>query len=503
MEFFVKTKAVKLKSHLDKYLVAGEDQAAVRQSRNGAARKARWLVELVDTNPHVVRLKSCYNRYLAASGEPYLLCMTGRRVLQTLPENHAKDLSIEWQPIRDGFQVKLKASDGTYLRANGGTPPWRNTVTHDCPHAAATHDWVVWDVEAVEVPEDEAVADYWSMVWSFSSISDEIAGLDIGPLSTRSSFSGSPSPSPSPRWLSAKKSPFLSLSRTTAMDIFQTAKAVRLKSIHGKYLTADDNEESVTLHRTGNSKSAKWTVELVESSDTIVRLRSCYGKYLTASTQPFLLGLTGRRVVQTQPSRVDSSVEWEPIRESGGVKLKTRYGHYLRANLGLPPWRNSVTHDIPHHAATQDWILWEIHVVEILDDHHHEEAAPPPATAAEAALDLVPYESSSPSSSHRSSKSASLSGHESHDSLVTWSPKVSEGRVIYFHVANEFGELDEEFYIRFKGNKVSELTKKLKTELGVEAVTVCSRSPLDGKLYPLRLHLPPNNATMHLVVLTS
>lgn len=150
------------------------------------------------------------------------------------------------------------------------------------------------------------------------------------------------------------------------MDLFLNARAVRLKGSHDKYLTADDDEESVTQDRNGSSKSAKWVVEFVENSDTIIRLKSCYGKYLTASNQPFLMGMTGRKVLQTLPKRLDSSVEWEPIRENGAVKLKTRYGQFLRANGGLPPWRNSVTHDIPHRTATQDWIYWEVHVVEIL-----------------------------------------------------------------------------------------------------------------------------------------
>lgn len=220
MEFFTKTNAVKLKSHLGKYLVADDDQSSTRQSSNGAARRARWLVELVDTNPHVIRLKSCHNRYLSAAADHFLLGMTGHKVLQTLPENH-KDLTIEWQPIRDGFQVKLRASRGTYLRANGGTPPWRNSVTHDSPHAAATHDWIVWDVEAVEVPEDEAVADYWSMVTSFSSVSDEISGLEVvgfgSPVSVRSSFSGSASPSPRARWFSMKKVCLLKKSNMESM----------------------------------------------------------------------------------------------------------------------------------------------------------------------------------------------------------------------------------------------------------------------------------------------
>lgn len=105
MEIFQKAKVVRFKSHLEKYLVADNDQEHVRQSRRGgASRNARWHVELVEGNNHVVRLKSCHGRYLTASDEAFLLGMTGNKVLQTVPEN-MKDLRIEWQPIKDGFQV--------------------------------------------------------------------------------------------------------------------------------------------------------------------------------------------------------------------------------------------------------------------------------------------------------------------------------------------------------------------------------------------------------------
>lgn len=81
MDFFYKAKAVKLKSHLDKYLVADDDQENIRQSRNGSSRKARWLVELVEAeNSHFIRLKSGSGKYLTASDEPFLLGMTGKKV---------------------------------------------------------------------------------------------------------------------------------------------------------------------------------------------------------------------------------------------------------------------------------------------------------------------------------------------------------------------------------------------------------------------------------------
>lgn len=183
MEFFEKPVAVRLKTHLDKYLVADDDQLSIRQSQSaGGTRRARWLIQHVDSNNHVIRLKSCFGRYLTASNTPFLLGMTGKKVFQTLlPENTKDQLAIEWQPVRDGFQVKLKsASSGTYLRANGATMPWRNTVTHDSSSfTSSSHNWILFDVEAVDIPEDEGFNDYLSMVSTVSSVFDELSGLEF------------------------------------------------------------------------------------------------------------------------------------------------------------------------------------------------------------------------------------------------------------------------------------------------------------------------------------
>lgn len=500
MEIFSKAKAVKLKSHLNKYLVADDDQQTVRQSqRSAASRKARWLVELVDSNPHVIRLKSCHGRYLTASNTPFLLGMTGNKVIQTNPENF-NDFSTEWQPVRDGFQVKLRAFGGSYLRANGAMPPWRNTVTHDNSFTGSTNNWVLWDVEVVDVPEDEQFNDYLSMVSSMSSVSDELSGLEFGsPVSVHSSFS--------------PRTPTLSMTKRRSfpvggMDLFHNAKAVRLRGHHDKYLHADDDEESVSQDRDGSSKNARWIVEFVtdgnpDNNTTIIRLKSCYNKYLTASNQPFLLGMTGRKVLQTLPRRLDSSVEWEPIRDGHQVKLKTRYGQFLRANGGLPPWRNSITHDIPHRTATQDWILWDVDIVEIVV---HSPAPRPPPKLVVKSDSFVSSESSSPSTHY--TKSPTFSGQESSDYWHGSSPpRREDGRTIYYHIiADGFGEMDENsqgFSITFKGTGVEELTHKLEEETGLQNITVCTRSPLNGKLYPLKLQLPPNNVVMHVVVVQS
>lgn len=93
---------------------------------------------------------------------------------------------------------------------------------------------------------------------------------------------------------------------------------------------------------------------------------------------------------------------------------------------------------------------------------------------------------------------------QSSDSNAGYSPPKSEGRTIYYHIANENGDVDDEdmqgYSFTFKGNGVEELTRKFEEETGIEGIIVCTRSRLNGKLYPLRLQLPPNTVTMHVII---
>ncbi|XVE83822.1 hypothetical protein DITRI_Ditri16bG0118300 [Diplodiscus trichospermus] len=285
------------------------------------------------------------------------------------------------------------------------------------------------------------------------------------------------------------------------MEIFQKASVVRLRSHHDKYLLAEDDQETVSQDRDGSVWNARWTVELVDSSKIHIRLKSCYGEYLTASNMPFLLGMTGKKVLQTLPRRLDSSVEWEPIREGVQVKLRTHYGQYLRANGGLPPWRNHITHDVPHRTATRDWILWDVDVLEF----RKQPLPPPPPSHVPQPADQT---GSSTSSEPGSPSAISLRGPRmtrlESDESFSGSPASFEGRVIKYEVVDDNGDVNEtigERTFTFKGSGVEELKQMLKEETGVnEEVCICSRNPFNGKLYPLRLHLPPNNTAMHVVV---
>ncbi|KAJ8775297.1 hypothetical protein K2173_020301 [Erythroxylum novogranatense] len=442
MEFFNKAKEVRFRSYHDKYLIADEDQETVRQSRDGTSTCARWVVEFVPGVSHLIRLKSCYGKYLTASDEPCFLDFTGKKVIQDMATSR-KDTSMEWEPLAVGFQVKLRARSGKFLRANGGTPPWRNSVTHDVPHRPNTQSWVFWDVDVLEILVSESIPHHASPATSISS-------HDV--LRSES-------------WDSNFSLPFI-LS-TKADPIFQTAESVRLRSYHEKYLLADEDEENVIQDWQSTIRNARWTVELVDKTN-VIRLKSCYGKYLTASNLPCVSGMQGKKVLQTLPGRLDSSVEWEAIREGAQFRLKTRHGRYLRANEGIPPWRNNITHDTPDRTSKQDSVLWEVDITEIRPS---DPSSPPP-----------PRPSSPPAAR-----------------------QFNEGRTIYYCVANEHGETneDEELSFNFKGSVLDELKQKLEMETGMNDVLLCFRNPLNEKLYPLKLNLPPSSAEMNVVVVPS
>jgi hypothetical protein len=78
-----------------------------------------------------------------------------------------------------------------------------------------------------------------------------------------------------------------------------------------------------------------------------------------------------------------------------------------------------------------------------------------------------------------------------------------EGRAIHYHIADDLGNVDDGTVghsFTFNGSNLEELAHKLQEETGLEDIIVCTRSPINGKLTPLRLQLPPNNAAMHIVL---
>lgn len=86
------------------------------------------------------------------------------------------------------------------------------------------------------------------------------------------------------------------------------------------------------------------------------------------------------------------------------------------------------------------------------------------------------------------------------------SPRKYQGRLIHYRVADDDGNVDEAIEgpcFQLKGNRLEELIQRLEEETGLEDIIVCCRNRVNGKLYPLRLALPPDNATLHVIIVPS
>lgn len=148
MDLFDRAKTIRLRTVRDKFLVAEDDEETISQNRNDSSKNSLWNVETI-TGGKYVRLKSCHGTYLTASDHLFVPGMIGKKIVQSFPKSI--DMSMtDWEPVRDGFQVRLRTRTGSFLKPNGGVPPWRNTVTHGMPQTARTHENVLWSIDVVE-----------------------------------------------------------------------------------------------------------------------------------------------------------------------------------------------------------------------------------------------------------------------------------------------------------------------------------------------------------------
>ncbi|KAI3704763.1 hypothetical protein L1987_74992 [Smallanthus sonchifolius] len=156
------------------------------------------------------------------------------------------------------------------------------------------------------------------------------------------------------------------------MEVFQNDMIIRLKNNQGRYLVAQQDEESVSKSRDGSTQNAQWKIEMHDEES--IYLKSCYGKYLTASNQPSIPGLVARnlKVIQTQPEKRNTSHLWLPVsqtdtQEPHSVWLTTLHNTYLRAHSGPAPLGNMITHDLfrkENPKTHNKKILWHIEIVD-------------------------------------------------------------------------------------------------------------------------------------------
>ncbi|XP_074302873.1 uncharacterized protein LOC141637208 isoform X2 [Silene latifolia] len=81
-----------------------------------------------------------------------------------------------------------------------------------------------------------------------------------------------------------------------------------------------------------------------------------------------------------------------------------------------------------------------------------------------------------------------------------------KGRIIHYNIVQDdknIEKVDEGLSLVFTGNGVTELCQCLEEVTGLSDIILCMRSPLNGKLYPMRLALPPNHVNLHIYVVPS
>ncbi|ONM22234.1 Actin cross-linking protein [Zea mays] len=132
MELFARAKVVRLRSHHDKFLYADEDEVRVTQDRDGSSANARWTVEAAPHSAGAVCPRSRYGRYLTASGEPFLLGMTGRKDIEVV-----QLLTPAPRPERTGSAPVAKLPDSRPV-PDLGKPPQAHGPHHRPSKSYAT-----------------------------------------------------------------------------------------------------------------------------------------------------------------------------------------------------------------------------------------------------------------------------------------------------------------------------------------------------------------------------
>ncbi|CAL9093412.1 unnamed protein product [Musa textilis] len=124
MEFLEGVATVQLQSCHETYLVVDEDSHRVTLRSDRFSDGAWWTVVITNVDGQQrLRLKSFYGRYLAPHPTDASV-IYGRKVfLDNL------GLDVNWEPVREGIDVRLKCHFDQFLRADSDSLRWCESGT--------------------------------------------------------------------------------------------------------------------------------------------------------------------------------------------------------------------------------------------------------------------------------------------------------------------------------------------------------------------------------------
>ncbi|KAL5202250.1 hypothetical protein ABZP36_013202 [Zizania latifolia] len=300
---------------------------------------------------------------------------------------------------------------------------------------------------------------------------------------------------------------FLGLLRAAAMELFENARSVRLKSHLGTYLCAmdDGGGEAVSHGYRRNCRGTVWAVET--AGEDYIRLLGQRGLYLCATELP--AALDGRRgsaaccrVIQGLPSTPnDGAFLWTPRRDGEHLTLTGLYGRLLRARFGQTPQENAVTVD---REVVPDECSWVVEVVPA-------EAAPPmtpwplPCRAQSCDARLEATTSDTASSAFVRFYSAKELKTKPDEPTTEEPPCRPVARTIFYNTARDDGSVDDfdegtwKFFT-FSEQSLAALRRRLEEETQRQDFVVCRRRGAAPPLFPVVLDLPPGNRDMEFIL---
>lgn len=387
-----------------------------------------------------------YDLYLMASDYAFLLGATGKKVIQSFASK--ADSSLEWELVAAGTFVKLKTKGDKFLRANGGVPPYRNSVTHDVPVLASNYHVVQWEVEVVRKLDSQSLPA--SRVPSPNQVPP--ARSHSPPMHPRRADSSyDPEASVPPPMYNRNSREKRSQSAPTedffpAPSEYSSSPSERLSPISSPPRDRRNAPSAGDAHK--SLPKPKRPHEHFDSSDLPAR-----------NAQP-----------STQPlENADTADDYSSSSEASSPV----------------PNQRSAQH---RHRTTMSEL--------------------PPQLSSNDDYDSPPSELPSPRTRLQNLKidQGEIAGRGKASPRTPSAKSPSDVRRIFYSIAEDDGEVlahDDETFgsFLFKGHSLQELTEQLQLETGIdEDIILCMRNPLTQKLYRMRLQLPPNKAPLSLVI---
>ncbi|CAL9086197.1 unnamed protein product, partial [Musa textilis] len=162
-------------------------------------------------------------------------------------------------------------------------------------------------------------------------------------------------------------------SEVRAYESLAGARVVRLRTIHDKYLTVDDDMLGLRQQHDGSLVRAWWSVESITDNRNQLRLRlrfqNCFGLDLAAPLSDFSLqrlagGKAASAVLRQIRGLHDAREEWALIRVGSRFMVRSNFEDCCFLWADPSPGSDAAGAQLPSSSDTLDPFLWDVEILE-------------------------------------------------------------------------------------------------------------------------------------------